>query len=93
MDTLEYGVGGGLVTLSVTLAGSQPVHSLHDVCGHLLDSLSACDHSATLMKPEQAHFERFYGYFFSEGFASDRRKASRASANQNAAGARAVLYT
>ena len=29
MDTLEYGVGGGLVTLPVTLAGAQPVHSLH----------------------------------------------------------------
>ena len=24
----------------------------YGVCGHLLDSLSACDHSATLMKPQ-----------------------------------------
>ena len=30
----------------------------YGVCGHLLDSLSACDHSATLMKPEQARFGR-----------------------------------
>ena len=36
----------------------------YDVCGHLLDSLSACDHSATLMKPEQARFGRFYGIMF-----------------------------
>ena len=36
----------------------------YGVCGHLLDSLSACDHSATLMKPEQARFGRFYGIMF-----------------------------
>ena len=30
----------------------------YGVCRHLLDSLSACDHSATLMKPEQARFGR-----------------------------------
>ena len=30
----------------------------YGVCGHLLDSLSACDHSAILMKAEQAHFGR-----------------------------------
>ena len=43
----------------------------YGVCGHLLDSLSACDHSATLMKPEQARFGRLYVrmYVFSEGFA------------------------
>ena len=33
------------------------------VCGHLLDSLSACDHSATLMKPEQARFWSFGGHY------------------------------
>ena len=45
----------------------------YGVCGHLLDSLSAWDHSDTLLKPEQAHFGRFYGIiFFSEGFASLR---------------------
>ena len=32
----------------------------YGVCGHLLDSLSACDHSATLMNPEQARFGRLY---------------------------------
>ena len=36
----------------------------YGVCGHLLDSLSACDHSATLMKPEQAHFGRLYVRMF-----------------------------
>ena len=44
------------------------------------------------MKPEQARFGSFWGhYVFSEGFASDRRKASRASANQNVAGL-SLLY-
>ena len=36
----------------------------YGVCGHLLDSLFACDHSATLMKPEQAHFGRLYVRMF-----------------------------
>ena len=36
----------------------------YGVCGHLLDSLSAWGHSATLFKPEQAHFGRFYGIMF-----------------------------
>ena len=36
----------------------------YGVCGHLLDSLSAWDHSDTLLKPEQAHFGRFYGIMF-----------------------------
>ena len=36
----------------------------YGVCGHLLDSLSACDHSATLMKPEQARFGRLYVRMF-----------------------------
>ena len=40
----------------------------YGVCGHLLDSLSACDHFATLMTPEQARFGWFGGhYVFSEG--------------------------
>ena len=34
------------------------------VCGHLLDLLSAWDHSDTLLKPEQAHFGRLYGIMF-----------------------------
>ena len=42
----------------------------YGVCGHLLDSLSAWDHSDTLLKPEQAHFGRIlWGYVFLEGFA------------------------
>ena len=36
----------------------------YGVCGHLLDSLSAWGHSATLFKPEQAHFGRFHGIMF-----------------------------
>ena len=36
----------------------------YGVCGHLLDSLSAWGHSATPLKPEQAHFGRFYGIMF-----------------------------
>ena len=36
----------------------------YGVCGHLLDSLSVWGHSATLSKPEQAHFGRFYGIMF-----------------------------
>ena len=36
----------------------------YGVCGHLLDSLSAWDHSVTLLKPEQARFGRFYGIMF-----------------------------
>ena len=36
----------------------------YGVCGHLLDSLSAWDHSDTLLKPEQARFGRFYGMMF-----------------------------
>ena len=36
----------------------------YDVCGHLLDSLSAWDHSDTLLKPEQARFGRFYAIMF-----------------------------
>ena len=36
----------------------------YGVCGYLLDSLSAWDHSDTLLKPEQAHFGRFYGIMF-----------------------------
>ena len=36
----------------------------YGVYGHLLDSLSAWGHSATLFKPEQAHFGRFYGIMF-----------------------------
>ena len=36
----------------------------YGVCGHLLDSLSAWGHSATLLKPEQARFGRFYGIMF-----------------------------
>ena len=36
----------------------------YGVCGHLLDSLSAWGHSATLFKPEQARFGRFYGIMF-----------------------------
>ena len=43
-------------------------------CGHLLDSLSACDHSATLINPEQVRLFFVCAYVFSEGFArSDRR--------------------
>ena len=38
----------------------------YGVCGYLLDSLSAWDHSdtETLLKPEQAHFGCFYGIMF-----------------------------
>ena len=36
----------------------------YGVCGYLLDSLSAWDHSYTLLKPEQARFGRFYGIMF-----------------------------
>ena len=36
----------------------------YGVCGHLLDSLSAWSHSATLLKPEQVRFGRFYGIMF-----------------------------
>ena len=36
----------------------------YGVCGHLLDSLSAWSHSATLFKPEQACFGRLYGSMF-----------------------------
>ena len=36
----------------------------YGVYGHLLDSLSAWGHSATLFKPEQAHFGRFYVIMF-----------------------------
>ena len=45
----------GTLTTSVPMVG---------VCGHLLDSLSAWDHSDTLLKPEQARFGRFYGIMF-----------------------------
>ena len=66
---------------TVGVSGRSPAVGTYDgwvtsygVCGHLLDSLSACDHSVTLMKPEQARFGSFWGpYVFSEGFASDRR--------------------
>ena len=36
----------------------------YGVCGHLLDSLSVWGHSASLSKPEQAQFGRFYGIMF-----------------------------
>ena len=36
----------------------------YGVYGHLLDSLSAWGHSATLFKPEQARFGRFYVSMF-----------------------------
>ena len=60
----------------------------YGVCGHLLDSLSAWDHSDTLLKPEQARSGRFMGLCFFGRIrrASDGRKASQGSANQNVAG-------
>ena len=36
----------------------------YGVCGHFPDSLSAWDHSDTLLKPEQARSGRFYGIMF-----------------------------
>ena len=36
----------------------------YGVYGHLLDSFSAWGHSATLFKPEQARFGRFYVSMF-----------------------------
>ena len=36
----------------------------YGVCGHFLDSLSACDHSTTLMNAGQARFGRLYVRMF-----------------------------
>ena len=60
----------------------------YGVCGHLLDSLSACDHSATLMKPEQARFGRLYVRisFFGRLRLRQKEGVKRGSANQDATG-------
>ena len=60
-------------------------------CLHVsMTVLFHCDMSEVLRascEPKMRDFERFWGgLFFSEGFASDRRKASRASMNQSVAG-------
>ena len=55
----------------------------HGIYGHLPDHLHAWDHPDTFLGCVQVRSMRLWGdYVFSEGSASDRRKASRASANQ-----------